>query len=184
MQKRCSHCKKVKTILHYTKNRTKPDGLQSICKPCRKLLDAQRVADGSNKQRCHGKAARIAATPREKARKHAWRIQHRHLHNLINRRHYEANKMAYLLKAIAYRVRKYSAPGIVTATGIESRFAVYGNRCAYCHREVPLTIDHVKPLIAGGSNWPANIVPACKPCNSGKQHREKFPRFPFHPKLP
>ena len=29
-------------------------------------------------------------------------------------------------------------------------------------------IDHVKPIARGGSNWPANLRPACTPCNSRK----------------
>ena len=32
-----------------------------------------------------------------------------------------------------------------------------------------LTLDHVVPLIRGGKSVRANIVPACKDCNSAKQ---------------
>ena len=45
-------------------------------------------------------------------------------------------------------------------------------RCHYCGREVGarrLTLDHVVPLIRGGKSVRANIVPACKDCNSAKQ---------------
>jgi hypothetical protein len=42
-----------------------------------------------------------------------------------------------------------------------------GERCVLCGR-VPdtLSLDHVIPLIYGGSNAPANLQPACVGCNA------------------
>lgn len=43
--------------------------------------------------------------------------------------------------------------------------------CRYCGGVAPdvvLTIDHVVPVTLGGSDEPANLVAACKDCNSGK----------------
>lgn len=44
--------------------------------------------------------------------------------------------------------------------------------CAYClgheSRVGRLTKDHMQPITRGGSNWPDNLVPACKSCNSAK----------------
>ena len=43
--------------------------------------------------------------------------------------------------------------------------------CRYCGArapEVTLTIDHVVPGALGGDDEPANLVTACKDCNSGK----------------
>jgi len=45
-------------------------------------------------------------------------------------------------------------------------------RCHYCGCLVGarrLTLDHVVPLIRGGKSVRANVVPACKDCNSAKQ---------------
>ena len=44
--------------------------------------------------------------------------------------------------------------------------------CHYCGRVVgprALTLDHVVPLIRGGRSVRANMVPACKDCNSEKR---------------
>jgi len=44
--------------------------------------------------------------------------------------------------------------------------------CHYCRRAVgpkALTLDHVVPLVRGGRSVRANMVPACKDCNSKKQ---------------
>lgn len=66
-----------------------------------------------------------------------------------------------------------TALGDVTAEQLAARIAYYGWRCWMCR--APWTcIDHVKPLAAGGSNWPANLRPACRSCNARKQHRWPF----------
>ena len=44
-------------------------------------------------------------------------------------------------------------------------------RCAYCKKKRPLTIDHVIPLSKGGHHEATNVVAACKPCNSRKGDR-------------
>lgn len=43
--------------------------------------------------------------------------------------------------------------------------------CRYCGAtapEVKIVVDHVTPVVLGGSNAPDNLVAACQPCNSGK----------------
>lgn len=46
-----------------------------------------------------------------------------------------------------------------------------GVRCAYCNVATADTIDHVIPLIRGGTNREGNLLPACRPCNSSKGAR-------------
>ncbi len=48
----------------------------------------------------------------------------------------------------------------------------FGSKCAYCLQPcATLTIDHVTPKMVGGQGGPGDVVPACGPCNSRKQHR-------------
>jgi 5-methylcytosine-specific restriction protein A len=45
-------------------------------------------------------------------------------------------------------------------------------RCSYCGRQVgarALTMDHLVPLVRGGRSTRANLVPACKACNTRKK---------------
>jgi len=45
-------------------------------------------------------------------------------------------------------------------------------KCYYCGAQVPpkeLTLDHVVPLVRGGTSTRGNCVAACKSCNSKKQ---------------
>jgi 5-methylcytosine-specific restriction endonuclease McrA len=45
--------------------------------------------------------------------------------------------------------------------------------CHYCGRKFPpqeLTMDHIVPIIRGGTSTKGNVVPACKDCNNRKKH--------------
>lgn len=50
-----------------------------------------------------------------------------------------------------------------------------GHRCVYCGagpiNGAQLTIDHVIPVIDGGTDDPDNLVTACDECNEGKRDR-------------
>ena len=70
------------------------------------------------------------------------------------------------------RARKLGAIGSITSDQWASIKAAYAWRCAYCGKmPASLTQDHVIPLSLGGSHTPANIVPACRACNSSKGAR-------------
>lgn len=47
----------------------------------------------------------------------------------------------------------------------------YSQRCAYCRQITLLTKDHILPLSKGGQHTKANIIPACRSCNSRKGNR-------------
>lgn len=69
------------------------------------------------------------------------------------------------------RARQAIAPGIFEYSIWIQKIEYHGWKCFYCKKplnEDTLTIDHRKPLAKGGSNWIANLVPSCKPCNCGK----------------
>lgn len=69
------------------------------------------------------------------------------------------------------RARKLAAKGDFKRTQWQARYDFYGGRCAYCQCAVAFDavhVDHVIALAKGGSNWPANLVPACASCNKRK----------------
>ena len=69
-----------------------------------------------------------------------------------------------------YRARKANAPiNDLTAAQWAMLKERYNFSCAYCGERVPvLTQDHVLALSRGGNHTMANVVPACKSCNSRK----------------
>lgn len=56
-----------------------------------------------------------------------------------------------------------------TAAQWREMLDAYGHRCVYCGRKMQrLEQDHIIPLSKGGNHTKANIVPACRSCNSKK----------------
>lgn len=50
---------------------------------------------------------------------------------------------------------------------------VAAGRCHYCGGTFPpedLTMDHVVPIVRGGTSSRGNLVPACRDCNSRKKY--------------
>lgn len=69
------------------------------------------------------------------------------------------------------RARRRAAPGTFTRQQFTARCDLYGWQCYLCGRDLTpeaVSIDHRKPLSRGGSNWPSNLAPACRSCNSRK----------------
>lgn len=89
------------------------------------------------------------------------------------------------------RTRKYLliyAPGGAyepSRRDYQARKALYGGQCAYCVVAKATTFDHAIPLSRGGSNFAANIYPACAKCNQKKGrnilHKEWTPPSNFVP---
>jgi len=101
----------------------------------------------------------IQANP-EKARK-LWRDS--------DKRWREANPDKAAAARHRKRARKAKAPGHHTGAELCALAAQFDGRCAYCGSPGD-TWDHVLSLFQGGTNFVWNIVPACRSCNSKKQH--------------
>ena len=65
--------------------------------------------------------------------------------------------------------RATAAPGLrpLARAALLHKWMKAGARCRYCGG-VATTIDHVVPLVRGGSNHEGNLAPACRTCNSSK----------------
>ena len=62
---------------------------------------------------------------------------------------------------------------------VADKMAYWGNKCWICGGAAG-TVDHVKPIAAGGAHLLCNLRPACQSCNSTKGKRwpllERVPR--------
>jgi 5-methylcytosine-specific restriction endonuclease McrA len=78
------------------------------------------------------------------------------------------------LKNQVSNARRKEAPGHCTPEQLAARIAFFGGKCWMCGAPWE-HIDHVKPLAKGGSNWPANLRPACSTCNLRKSDQWPLP---------
>lgn len=49
-------------------------------------------------------------------------------------------------------------------------FSAWDNKCAYCEKPEPKTLDHVVPKSKGGMTVRANLIPSCGDCNLSKSN--------------
>lgn len=89
----------------------------------------------------------------------------------VQARYRQKNKAAIKrLTAIRRAAVRSGVPA--TVEQVERLFKRAHGRCVYCGRLRVLTLDHVTPLTANGTNERTNLIPACKPCNSSKNNRD------------
>lgn len=95
------------------------------------------------------------------------------------RGHYRRNPDLYWAQRRKREARRAGAPGSFTAAEFRALVNLHDGRCAYCVRVTILTADHRIPLCRTElkpTNWIANILPACRRCNSrkGRMTEEEF----------
>jgi hypothetical protein len=106
----------------------------------------------------------------------AWRNNNkegmREYHKRYDKEHPETHRTAKR----NYKARKKQAQGSFTKQQWLDKCCFHGWRCIYCRASLtPETVhaEHRKPLSRGGSNWIANVAPACVPCNLSKNNKSE-----------
>jgi 5-methylcytosine-specific restriction endonuclease McrA len=150
-----------------------------------RLLERERQRYHADLEASRERARRKYADNPEaaRARKYRWDDRNRERVRAENRAWYKANRERVNARVRAnydplcnaanhakYRALKNGAPGSATAQQVAARWTYYGDRCWMCGDPAGAT-DHAIPLSRGGSNWPANLRPACVPCNSSKSNK-------------
>lgn len=170
----CARCRKMLPVESFQPNRSRPNGVDSYCKPCGASLRSTRYRPRIREQQRrwrHSNPDRAAEYDRR------WASQNPAKRRAKHARLKAADPERYRLYAKVgdhrRRARELAAPGAATDEQLRQRWHVYGGLCWMCGGPADV-MDHVKPLAKGGSNWPANLRPACTRCN-----RRKLARWPF-----
>lgn len=196
--KKCNHCHEIKDYSQFNRQSTTSDGFHRTCRACAKAINARRYRERTEsikqrtKQWAQENPERVREIRRQnmylryhadpdaaRAYQQAWREANserlrKRAMELWDperlRRWRRDNPEKRRAQELRRRARKLLAAGDASAGQIADRIAYYGNLCWMCGDPAD-TIDHVIPLAAGGTNWPANLRPACRPCNSRKGAR-------------
>lgn len=173
--KHCSICKQWVPLTGYHKRARVTDGLNAVCKECAKAATRRWYAEHRQKMALYNRMYHAAhrKEANERRRQRWW--AHRDEEMATHKAWAKVNKAA-VMACIARKRSRYrlaAGTGYTTKEHIQARWELYGGRCWICG--APATaIDHVKPISKGGANWPCNLRPICKSCNSKKHAKWPF----------
>jgi 5-methylcytosine-specific restriction endonuclease McrA len=123
----------------------------------------------------------LANRPQRLAAAKAWRDANKPAVSARNAAWRKANPLSNRVKAARYRARQAAASGSYTSADVEIAIARQDGECVYCGRIIieAYHVDHVIPLIAGGSNAASNIQVTCETCNcqKGRKTHEQYLAF-------
>jgi len=75
------------------------------------------------------------------------------------------------------RARRKGAEGTYTNADVDKLYQTQEGRCAACGdclKTEGYHVDHIQPLILGGSNWPDNLQLLCPKCNLSKGGKDPY----------
>lgn len=163
--KPCKKCGEIKPLASFHNDKRNRDGKQGQCKECRN----QRIAQWQkqNPERLKVAMKKWRTRNPEKVRDYSAKYwaENTEVCKAKRKEWMTPERNSYYLRLRRARVK--GAKGSHTLTQLKARIAFYGHRCYLCGGSYD-TIDHVIPVSAGGTNWPANLRPACRSCNSRK----------------
>ena len=91
--------------------------------------------------------------------------------NATSREYKKKNKARLNFNTHKYRAKKYGVLATATYEEWLALCAHYQGRCLCCGEQKPLVVDHIVPMVLGGSHTLDNLQPLCKPCNTKKHVR-------------
>lgn len=117
---------------------------------------------------------RQANRQRNAAMQQRWIVANRDKVRARRRRWYWANhEKAKAISRRASAKRRARLAGVVI--GLVNRERIFKRdayQCVYCGSTENLTLDHIIPLVGGGSHTELNLVTACRHCNDSKGAKE------------
>lgn len=170
----CSSCHDVLPLTsdYFYSNRSRKDGLGYECKTCAR-------AARKDYYRRHPVESRQAALQwhrdnRDLSLEKSARYHREHKEEIAARKARErklpGKQEEYTARQSAYRARKAGSEGSHTAEDVADLLVEQAGLCFWCDVEVGdnYHVDHVIPLVMGGSDGKENLVIACPSCNLRK----------------
>ncbi len=183
--KKCTKCGEVKELGEFGRDKRMSDGRINKCKKCASIARAERYAKNKKRENVRSFEYRKRNIEAILEREKAYRAENRELVAKRTREwrltsgysqgEYKAGRrIAYASYEQNRRSLSMSAAGGFTPTQWQARLDYYSGKCIYCGSSESIEIEHRIPLSRGGTNWPANLVPACKSCNCKKGTKTEF----------
>jgi 5-methylcytosine-specific restriction endonuclease McrA len=198
----CTKCKEEKELTEFSKSNKLKDGLSHWCKPCFAAYHNKWQLEHGIEKAAKMKRWRLEHPLEDAVRKNKYRSEHlAEIKARVNKRrlnylteylardnnYYKNSKDKVIVRIKKWRLEhpeklleygrnrralRLKAGGIITSDEWLSLCNSLGNRCLCCGGIDKLTMDHVVPLIKGGTHTIDNVQPLCKSCNCIKGTNE------------
>lgn len=180
----CSCCKRSLSIEFFGSNRSTRDGKNVYCRECvrqksKDRSEYHRQWRSENREKWNAQFREWVAKNKERRKQIVKMSEEKHRDKRLakKREYYLANKDKFRYwqslcnkeKKRATKYRYLSRKASVFSEPYDSRkiFESFNYRCVYCNSEATC-LDHVIPISRGGPDIVANLVAACRPCNTSK----------------
>jgi 5-methylcytosine-specific restriction endonuclease McrA len=152
-RKRCARCHRWKAESQFSFSSAARDGRCRHCGKCRAIF----ARAWYQKDPAHARAVLRASRLRNPSGRRA-----------AQRRYKRSERGRAVSTAAMHRRMAGYAPDSFTAGEWADLCRRANGRCVMCGSVKPLTVDHIIPVYAGGSNAITNIQPLCRDCNTKK----------------
>jgi len=176
--KPCIICKEIKDLDEFNKHPQMKDGRINKCKACEHEYKKKHYRKHKEVYINRAKATYKRDPQKVKDRVKKWQKDNPKRSGELKRKaslkYYYKNKAKVLKKhrihSLNYLARKKNAVGKFTRVDVDKLYVQQRGKCFYCGEALnnKFDIEHKIPLKHGGTNWPANLALACRPCNTRK----------------
>jgi 5-methylcytosine-specific restriction endonuclease McrA len=164
--KKCSKCQQSLELSAFYKNKARFDGYQNYCKVCgyeahKNYVKNNRSASVERVLRYkkrHPEQAKVSAARTRLKYKDKWDYYARIYRQTHLKEHAERQ----------HRRRALMQNNGVYFISDKEIKKLYSSSCFYCGSKDQITLDHIIPIIKGGTHSIGNLTAACKSCNSSK----------------
>lgn len=175
---RCKICQKISTDRHYKENEEKYKKLSSEYNKKRWVENKEELSarhkewrlDNLDKRAEYIREWWSGREDERNARQRDWNAKNPERAKKHRDNNRKNNPETIRMCIRRRRALEYNAEGNHTKEDISDILYAQNNKCVYCGDDISQNyhVDHIMPLVLGGSNWPDNLQCLCPSCNAKK----------------
>lgn len=165
----CRTCKKIYLLTAFSIDKDKLWSRSFRCKKCNRAACKRWTEVNRTSKQAADREYYAKNRSRIQSNNRLWKSQNHDRHIFLNDRWRRANSEKIREYRNRRRARLLNVPHVeFTLEELYAKLRYWGFKCWVCDGDYD-SLDHVKPLIAGGAHMLCNLRPICRRCNSSKK---------------